>query len=181
MKICYLAPELYPIWGGGGTYAINLLQNLPKEIEVDVLASMRKVPENKGKLSQELDGLNLGDNIRIHILSSGKDTFFSHTNFQYQCYKWVPKLNKERHFDVVHGQTQPMPDVLLKFMSKKFPYITTVHETFSRRNNAIKNTSVGFGGLESSEKWMLSLSPFMKVVEKLYMKKSNAFISPSDG
>lgn len=179
MKVCLLAPELYPIWGGGGTYAISLLQNLPKEVEVDVLASRRKVPEDKDDLSQELSQINLGDNIRVHNLTSGKDTFFSHATFQYLCYKWVPKLNKERHFDVIHSQHQPMSDILLKLTSKKFRYVTTVHETFSRRNKAIRESNVGFTGFESSEKWMVALSPFLGGIEKFYMRKSRAFISPS--
>lgn len=180
MKVCFLAPELYPIWGGGGTYAVSLLQNLPKDVEVEVLASQRTVPEDKAKSAQELLQLNLGDNVNINILSSGQDTFFSHSTFQYQCYKWLPKLNKEHHFDVVHSQHQPMSDVLLKLMSKPFKYITTVHETFSRRNDAIKETNVGFAGFESSEKWMVLLSPFFERLENLYMKRSHAFISPSN-
>jgi glycosyltransferase involved in cell wall biosynthesis len=72
-----------------------------------------------------------------------------------------------------------MSDILLKLTSKPFKYLTTVHETFSRRNKAIKQSNVGFEGFESSEKWMVSLSIFLKTMETLYMKKSNAFISPS--
>lgn len=174
-----MAPELYPIWGGGGTYAINLLQNLPRDVEVEVLASQREVPEDKTNAAQELSQIGLGDNINVRILSSGKDTFFSHSTFQYKCYKWIPKLNKDLHFDIIHGQTQPMPDVLLRLLNKKFNYVTTTHETFSRRNDAIKSTNIGFAGFESSEKYMLMLSPFFRYIEKTYIKRCHAFISPS--
>ena len=177
MKVCFLAPELYPIWGGGGTYAVSLLKSLPKTVEVYVLATRRKVPEDKDNSKESLDFL--GDNIHVYNLADEKDTFFSHANFQRLCYKWVPKLHKEHHFDVVHSQHQPMSDILLKLTSKPFKYLTTVHETFSRRNKAIKQSNVGFEGFESSEKWMVSLSIFLKTMETLYMKKSNAFISPS--
>jgi glycosyltransferase involved in cell wall biosynthesis len=176
MKVCFLAPELYPIWGGAGTYAIGLLRYLPKDIEIHVLATQRLVPEDKNKTEGSLD---FGDNVHINILAQGKDTFFSQANFQRLCYKWIPRFNKEHHFDVIHGQHQPMSDILLKFASKKLPYLTTVHETFSRRNEAIKKSSVGFGGFESSERWMLTFSPFLKELERIYMKKSSAFISPS--
>jgi len=179
MRVCFLAPELYPIWGGGGAYAIGLLKNLPKDVEVDVLATRRKIPEDEKSSSQELPPDFLSDNIHIHYLSSGKDTFFSHVKFQYSCYKWVPKLDKMHHFDVIHSQHQPMSDILLKFTSTKLKYVTTVHETFSRRNKAIKGSKIGFEGFESSEKWMVSLSPFLQEIEKLYMSKSHAFISPS--
>jgi glycosyltransferase involved in cell wall biosynthesis len=178
MKVCFLAPELYPIWGGGGTYAIALLKYLPKDVEIYVLATRRKVPEDK-TASKESALSFLGDNIHVYNLADEKDTFFSHANFQRLCYNWVPKLDKEHHFDIIHSQHQPMSDILLKLMSKHFCYITTVHETFSRRNKAIKESNVGFEGFESSEKWMVSLSLFLKTIEKIYMRKSHAFISPS--
>ncbi len=54
MRVCFLAPELYPIWGGGGTYAIALLQNLPRDVEITVLASRRRVPEAIEHSSQDL-------------------------------------------------------------------------------------------------------------------------------
>jgi glycosyltransferase involved in cell wall biosynthesis len=73
-----------------------------------------------------------------------------------------------------------MSDILLKLLSKKLRYVTTVHETFSRRNKAIRDSGTGFSGLEFSEKWMLALSPFLKSVERLYMKKSTNLISPSN-
>lgn len=178
MKVCFLAPELYPIWGGGGTYAISLLKYLPKDVEVYVLATRRLVPEDRNSEKETtLDFLD--DNVHIYNLADEEDTFFSHANFQRLCYKWIPKLDKEHHFDIVHSQHQPMSDILLKLTSRNFRYITTVHETFSRRNKAIKESNIGFEGFESSEKWMLSLSPFLKSMEKLYMMRSHAFISPS--
>ena len=187
MKVCFLAPELYPIWGGGGTYAIGLLKYLPKDVEVYVLATQRHVPESKGgtktyKMAGSVDDESfdfLPDNIHVHILADEKDTFFSQANFQRLCYSWIPRLHKDHHFDVIHSQHQPMSDILLKLAGKKFNYITTVHETFSRRNGAIKRSNVGFGAYESSEKWMMALSPFLEETERLYMKRSSAFISPS--
>lgn len=179
MKVCFLAPELYPIWGGGGTYAIGLLKYLPKDVEVHVLATRRRVPEDK---EDSVKGpLNfLGDNIHIYNLADEKDTFFSHANFQYLCYKWVPRLHKELHFDIVHSQHQPMSDILLKLLlSNKFRHVTTVHETFSRRNKAIRESNVRFSDREASEKWMVSLSPILKRIERLYLKRKSTFISPS--
>ena len=187
LRVCFLAPELYPIWGGGGTYAIGLLRYLPKDIDVHVLATQRQVPENKnGSKTLKMAGRDdedhfgfLSDNVHVHILAEEKDTFFSHANFQRLCYRWIPKMDKEEHFDVIHSQHQPMSDILLKLTSKKLCYITTVHETFSRRDDAIRKSSVGFGSYETSEKWMMALSPFLEQTEKMYMKKSSAFISPS--
>lgn len=186
MKVCLLAPELYPIWGGGGTYAIGLLKYLPKDIEFYVLATQRMVPESSSKkifkMAGKIDDESfsfLGDNVHVHILADEKDTFFSHASFQRLCYKWIPRLDKTQHFDIIHSQHQPMSDILLKLASKKFNYITTVHETFSRRNDAIRASSVNFSARETSEKWMIRLSAILEQTEKVYMKKSSAFISPS--
>jgi glycosyltransferase involved in cell wall biosynthesis len=180
VRVCFLAPELYPIWGGGGTYAIGLLRCLPKKVEAHVLAMRRKVPESKeGFLERSVHDF-FGDNVHINFIASGSDTFFSQAKFQLQCYRWVLKLHERFHFDVVHSQHQPMSDILLKLLSKKLRYVTTVHETFSRRNKAIRDSRTGFSGLEFSEKWMLTLSPFLKSVERLYMKKSSNLISPSN-
>jgi len=180
VRVCFLAPELYPIWGGGGTYAVGLLRCLPKKVEAHVLAMRRKVPESKKSFLESEVHDFFGDNVHVNFIASGSDTFFSQAKFQLQCYRWVLKLNERFHFDVVHSQHQPMSDILLKLLSKKFRYVTTVHETFSRRNKAIRDSRTGFSGLEFSEKWMLALSPFLESVEKFYMKKSPNLISPSN-
>jgi len=179
MRVCFLAPELYPIWGGGGSYAIGLLKCLPKKVEAHVLTMRRKVPESSEVVPEEAVRDFFGNNIHINFITSGADTFFSQAKFQLQCYRWVPKLHDKLCFDVIHSQHQPMSDILLKLTSKKFCYVTTVHETFSRRNKAIKNSRTGFSGLEFSEKWMLVLSPILESVERLYMKRSTNLISPS--
>jgi glycosyltransferase involved in cell wall biosynthesis len=180
MRVCFLAPELYPIWGGGGSYAVGLLKYLPRKIDVHVLTMRRNVPESKEKPSETAVSGFFGDNVHVDFITSGNDTFFSQAKFQSQCYKWVLKLNKKRRFDVIHSQHQPMSDILLKLLSKKLCYVTTVHETFSRRNKAIRNSGIGFSGLELSEKWMLALSPFLELIEKIYMKRSAKLISPSN-
>jgi glycosyltransferase involved in cell wall biosynthesis len=180
VRVCFLAPELYPIWGGGGTYAVGLLRCLPKKVEVHVLAMRRKVPESKEVfLEKEVHDL-FEDNVHVNFIGSGSDTFFSQAKFQLQCYRWVRKLHERFSFDVIHSQHQPMSDILLKLLSKKFRYVTTVHETFSRRNKVIRDSRTGFSGLEFSEKWMLTFSPFLESVERLYMKKSLDLISPSN-
>lgn len=159
---------------------MGLLKYLPKKIDVHVLTMRRSVPEsNKTVPETTVSGL-FGDNVHVNFITSGNDTFFSQAKFQAQCYNWVLKLNEKHRFDVIHSQHQPMSDILLKFLSHKLCYVTTVHETFSRRNKAIKNSQIGFSGLEFSEKWMLALSPLLELIEKIYMKKSAELISPSN-
>jgi glycosyltransferase involved in cell wall biosynthesis len=178
MKVCFLAPELYPIWGGGGTYAVGLLKYLPKDVEIYVLATQRKVPEDKDTSKESVNFVS--DNVHvINLACDEKSTFFSQANFQRLCYKWIPRLHKECRFDLIHSQHQPMSDILLKIAGKKFKYITTVHETFSKRDKAIIESNVGFADRESSEKWMVAFSPILETIEKIYMKRSSAFISPS--
>jgi glycosyltransferase involved in cell wall biosynthesis len=179
MRVCFLAPEFYPISGGGGAYAIDLLRYLPKKVEAYVLAMRRELPENKEGFSEKMVQDFFGDNVHINFISSGTDTFFSQPKFWLQCYRWVLKLHDRFSFDIIHS-LMTFPDILLQFSSKKFRYVTTVHETFSRRNKAIKESKTGFSGLQSSEKWMITLSPFLEAIERLYIKKSQNVISPSN-
>jgi len=179
MNVCFLAPELYPIWGGGGAYALGLLQNIPKNVEIHTLVVKRNVPEYDEEFIKEKIEDFFDYNIHLHFITSGSDTFFCHVKFQYDCYPWVLKLHEKYNFDIIHSQHQPMSDIYLKLTSQNLPFITTVHETFSRRNKVIKKSKISFSELESSEKWMSIFSPFLNIIEYLYMKKSLKFISPS--
>ena len=43
MKICMLAPEFIPVWGGVGTYIGELVRHLPKDIEVHVVTHNARI------------------------------------------------------------------------------------------------------------------------------------------
>ena len=50
MKICVLAPEFLPVWGGVGSYVVELVRHLPKSYDIHVLAPMRECWSRRGFL-----------------------------------------------------------------------------------------------------------------------------------
>jgi hypothetical protein len=84
MRICVLAPEFLPVWGGVGTYTAELIRHLPKNIEVYVVTP-RRMGIGKSKISTyDYDfSQYFGDNVRIHFASKTSDTFFHNAAFQY--------------------------------------------------------------------------------------------------
>jgi hypothetical protein len=73
MRVCMLAPEFIPVWGGVGTYTIGLLRHLPKTYEVHVIAPKHEsLAATKHRMLRCLDILKV---TKIHYISSAKDTF----------------------------------------------------------------------------------------------------------
>ena len=71
MKICILAPENSPSWGGVGCYVYNLAKNLPKDFDIHIITINRDVHDSYDKL------LNF-ENIHIYKLIdvSKNNSFF---------------------------------------------------------------------------------------------------------
>lgn len=42
MKICVLAPEFLPVCGGVGTYIVELVRHLPKNVEIHAVTPWRE-------------------------------------------------------------------------------------------------------------------------------------------
>jgi len=54
IKLCVIAPEFLPVWGGVGTYLVELIRHLPKDIEVYVVTPMRESIGGKKVSSSDL-------------------------------------------------------------------------------------------------------------------------------
>ncbi|MFX0203986.1 MAG: hypothetical protein ACFFCW_48430, partial [Candidatus Hodarchaeota archaeon] len=96
MKICILAPEFLPAWGGVGTYTFELVRHLPKDIEVHVVTPLRESlgKEKVSPIYYESPEY-FGNNVRVHFVCKANDTFFYNAKFQYACLKHVPTLVKD--------------------------------------------------------------------------------------
>jgi len=181
INICMLAPEFPPVWGGVGTYVVELVKHLPKNIEVHILTPMRE-SFNKKKVS--LVGLDFsrcfGNNVHIHFISQANDTFFYNAAFQFACLKRVPKLLKEEQIDLIHSHTAHMPDLLLMLRKIDKPIVTTVHTTISSQRLGTRISQRKFSELEMSEKMTSILHPFLIAAEKMYFKRKRFYVSPSN-
>jgi glycosyltransferase involved in cell wall biosynthesis len=179
VKICMLAPEFPPVWGGVGTYTFELTRHLPKTVEIHVLTPQR---ESFG-LQKMFPGIEpvecVGNNVYIHYVSVAHGSFMYNAAFQYACLKHVPKIVKEERIDVIHSHQAHMPDLLLMFRKLHANIVTTVHTTIKFQRTATTASHRNISELENSERATYYLYPFLRVAEELYVKRNRTYITPS--
>ena len=168
MKICMLAPEFLPNWGGVGTYIVELIKHLPEDFEIIVITPDRG----------EVDANYLHDHLKVIKTSKAGDTFIYNLKFQYSCLRKVPELVKKEGIDVIHSHTAHMPDLLLSFKKLDIPIVTTVHSTIKLQRRGTK-MSTSFWGAEFSEKMTYLLYPFLRSAEEFYFSRERNYITVS--
>lgn len=181
MKICMLAPEFLPVWGGVGTYIIELVRHLPKNIQIDILTPMRRrLGKVKLSTSDYLISKYFGNNVKVHFICEANDTFIYNARFQYSCFKNVSKLLKEEKVDLIHSHTAHMPDLLLPFKKIDIPIVTTIHSTIRGQRKGAERSGMGFWDLDFSEKLTYLSFPFLVLVENYYFSKKRHYITVSN-
>ena len=180
MKICMLAPDFLPVWGGVGTYIVELVRHLPKDIEVHVVTPFR-IGFGKEKISTSDCDFSryFGSNVHVHFVCKADDTFFYNAKFQYACLRYVPKLVKEERIDLIHSHTAHMPDLLLQFKRLNIPTVTTIHTTIQGQRHGTKSSGMRFWDLEFSEKLTYLTYPFLRLTEIIYFSKERYYITVS--
>lgn len=172
MKVLILAPEFLPLRGGVGTYIVELIKNMPKDVEIHVLTPKRKNFDNSIK---EI----FSDKIKIHYTGTARDNLLNNFLFQMNCRKIIPHIVKKYNINIVHSQSA-LPDLFLSTKSIKIPIITTIHTTIRDEINSIKNSDIKFFNLSNSEKTMLFLSPLLKYLENKYYSENRHYITVSN-
>lgn len=181
MRVCVLAPEFLPNWGGTGTYFANLLRHLPKDVDIHVITVRRTARDQENSLvtSKEI-AESLGRPLLIHYLSSARENFFYNISFQLACLRELPALCRRYHFDIIHSSHPHMPDLFSRLMRRvNIPTVTTVHDLIDLKRQLILRSGVEFPRLDQSEKAILTLYPFLRLCEVLYFKTAPVFIAPS--
>lgn len=182
MKICMLAPEFYPVWGGVGTYILELICHLPSDFEIHVVTPRRTGFGADGKVCQ--NGLNHREyldkeNVYVHYVCEASDTFFYNAKFQLACAKYVPKLVRKYGVDLIHSHTAHMPDLLLMLRKLDVPTVTTIHTTIKSQRFATKAADQDFFSLERSEKATYLMYPALRLAENMYFRRKRYYITPS--
>ena len=119
INLCLITPEFLPFWGGTGSYVVELIKNLPKEVEIHVVTLKRKFPGMSENGSTKNDPKSIfNKNVDIHYISNGNETFFYNIGFQIACLKKIPQLHKEYKFDVLHSQFGHMSDIFLHLFKR---------------------------------------------------------------
>lgn len=181
ITLCMMAPEFLPVWGGTGSYIVELIKRLPGNVDVHVVTLRRSIPGmDKNKLTDDVFDSVIGRPIQVHTISSSRETFFYNVAFQVACLKNIPKLHKEYKFDIIHSHLSHMPDVFLKlFNAVSVPTVATVHSTIRMQQAAAVNAHSLFGGLEWSERNTLLFFPLIEYVQKKYAKRVSRLIAVS--
>ncbi len=177
-----LAPEFFPVWGGVGSYTVELLKSLPENVDIHVVTLKRDIQGFSGKeyTSEGISSI-LNRPIQIHYVGKSKETFLYNLPFQMACLRKIPSLHRKYHFDIMHSHLCHMPDVFLKlFVRLAIPTVLTIHGTIqSLRDHALLARAM-FGGLESSENSILTFYPAIELLQQKYVKRVDRLIAVSN-
>jgi glycosyltransferase involved in cell wall biosynthesis len=180
MRLCLLAPEFPPVWGGVGTYAFELVKNLPKDIEIHVVTPQRLTFGAHRIAKTDEYPIDVGDNVHIHYISKANDSFSYNAFFQFACLTFVPNLIKKEGIQIIHSHAAQMPDLLLMFRKLDVPIVTTIHTTIGFQRAATKATNRNVTEMEESERATYYLYPFLRLSEEVYFKTRRSYITPSN-
>jgi glycosyltransferase involved in cell wall biosynthesis len=177
MKLAFLAPEFLPNLGGVGIYSINLVKELSKDSDFDihVFTPIRGKDYDRQRV---LD--YFGHRIQLHNISTARDNFVYNLAFQREVFCQFPVYHKKYKYDLVHATNLVnMPDILLKLRSSPVATITTVHTTIKGQvMGFLKSTKNPFS-LTHSERWSLGAYPFISLLERVYLSKSQYCVTVS--
>jgi hypothetical protein len=159
---------------------INLLSNLPRNVEVHVVTLRRKISGTTIHKSTEGILDHFRRPIAVHYLSAAQDTVLYNMDFQLACLRHLLGLHEQYDFDIVHSNHCHMPDLYDRlFRRNHIPTITTVHDFLDVKRSSIRRSGAQFLSLDRSERVILALYPFLRLCEVLYIRKIPAFIAPS--
>jgi glycosyltransferase involved in cell wall biosynthesis len=179
--LCMLAPEFIPVWGGTGSYTVELVKSLPKQMDIHVVTLKRDVglSASNSSIDNNVNAI-VKRPIKIHYLTKSNETFFYNLPFQLACTAKIPSLQKKYGFDIMHSHMCQMPDVYLKLLNQlKIPTVVTIHGTIQMlRDHAIIARDL-FHDLESGEKSILRFYPVISQLQQLYVKRVSRFIAVS--
>jgi glycosyltransferase involved in cell wall biosynthesis len=180
IRVCVIAPEFLPIWGGVGTYLVELVRHLPKDVEVHVVTPMRESIGGKKVSSSDFDlSEYFGDNVHVHFVCKATDTFFYNASFQLACLRYVPKLVSEEDIDLLHFGHH-MTGLLMELKGLDIPAVTTVHTTIQGQRSGTRMSGMKFWDLEFSEKATYLTYPLLRLTEIIYFSRHRHYITVSE-
>ena len=170
MKVCILAPENSPSWGGVGAYVYNLVKNLPTNFDKHIITINRNVSDSYNTLLKD-------ENCYIHSILDVKknDTFFYNFRFQLAVLKKLRGLHKKYNFDIIHSHSGHLPHLFSQFQGIA-PLVVTVHSTSVGMNLCIQHSKPE---KSSAEIYMDFFSRYIKFCEKIGFKQADKLLPVS--
>ena len=182
LTLCMIAPEFIPVWGGTGSYTVELIKHLPRNVDVHIVTLKRSIPGmSKSRLVDNSVNSIIDRPTEIHYVSASKETFFYNLAFQIACFRKIPRLQRKYKFDIIHSHCPHTPDVFLQLLNKNHvPTVVTVHSTITTHKNVTLMTGSRFSDLEWSEKYTLLFYPVVRLLHQNYVKHISRFIAVSN-
>lgn len=177
LKVCLLAPDFLPVWGGAGTYAIELARELAGQVDLTILTLERK--NGGGAFTQERMEQLLEHRARVVVIAEARENFRYNAAFQVAVLRRLPAMARQERFDIVHSQHAHMPDLLYRRFNRSPPVIRTVHSTIAGQRAGIDLAQQFGGGLEASENWQIALEPLLRFAEWMTLRDSDQLVTVS--
>jgi glycogen(starch) synthase len=181
IKLCLLAPEFFPNWGGVGTYCIELAKALADKVELQVVTVERTKNHVPIYSKKEMEHF-YGNSVKVHTIvsSSDNDTFFYNAKLQAAIFQKLPSIITDNQIDIVHTNFPHMPDLLQKLIrGLGTPNLTTIHTTIKGQKNGTLASGLNFIDMDRSEKSTLLLYPLLRELENMYLRKSSNLMTVS--
>jgi len=179
-----IAPDFLPVWSGIGSYRINLVRHLPRDIEIHIVTTRREIAHSdSNNPSANVASLvdMFGREIYVHPISSARSTFLYHGSFMSACHKHLRQLEKTYKFDLIHSDFPLMSDIVDRvFARTKAVTVSTVHTTIQGQNLAVRRAEKKLTKLDQSDLANLLLLLPLEVCEHIYLKRMQNLIASSN-
>jgi glycosyltransferase involved in cell wall biosynthesis len=181
LKLCLFAPEFFPVWGGTGSYVVELAKFLPEDVDIQIVTLRRHISGMDNTLIEKSINSIIKRPIGVHYIATSRETFFYNVPFQLACLRHMKSLQRQYKFDIMHTQLAHMPDLFVQLSHlSEVPTVITVHSTIQMLRDYALMARTLFGTLESSEKNALLFSPVLELMQKYYSKHMANFIAVSN-
>jgi glycosyltransferase involved in cell wall biosynthesis len=178
LRVCLLAPDFLPVWGGAGTYAVELARELGREVDLTVLTLERQ--EHAQIVTRAQMEETLEHRARVVLISRATDTFLYNASFQMAVLRNLPQLVRQERIDVVHSQHAHMPDLLYASLYHSPKTVRTVHSTIPMQWDEVQSAQKFGGGLHESERWQVALEPILRMAERFVFSQPGPILTVSE-
>jgi glycosyltransferase involved in cell wall biosynthesis len=181
IKVCLLAPEFLPNWGGVGTYCIELAKALADKVELQIVTVERTKNHVPIYSKKEMEHF-YGNSVKVHTIAtcSETDTFLYNAKLQMAILQKLPSIIRDNKIDFIHTNFPHMPDLLQKLLKGLgVPSLTTIHTTIEGQQKGTLASGLSFNEMGRSEKSTLLLYPLLRALENMYLRKSRNLMTVS--
>jgi glycosyltransferase involved in cell wall biosynthesis len=178
LRVCLLAPDFLPVWGGAGTYAVELSRELSRLVDLTVVTLERGNGGPSVTRAQMEEVLE--HRARVELISHARDTFQYNAGFQLAVLRRLPRLVREEKIDLVHSQHAHMPDILYGRLFRSPMVVRTVHSTIATQWDGICLAQRFGGELQESERWQVALEPLLRMTERVVLAQPGPILTVSE-